>query len=189
MVRVVTVSVAGAAQATRRTVRRTWRCRCGAGRWARAGFALACLTIAGRAGGFSATWTAPPPTTAPPTVQAHSFARAIRTDITCIPFLAGGVGWRLIPVARSLAGVAMDEQMQSPVIGASALPVCRSVSGFPRRFRPIRVQLRARNEWRGRPARAGGAADSAPAGPIRDGPTAPGFVPPPYPCRILGPFE
>ncbi len=88
MVRVVTVSVAGAAQATRRTVRRTWRCL-GAGRWARTGFALACLMIAGRAGGFSATWTAPPPTTAPPTVQAHSFARAILTDINRIPFLAG----------------------------------------------------------------------------------------------------
>ncbi len=85
MVRVVTVSVAGAAQATRRTVRRTCRCF-GAAARARIGFALACLTMAGRAGGFSATWTAPPPTTAPPTVQAHSFARAIRTDIPNIPF-------------------------------------------------------------------------------------------------------
>lgn len=85
----ITGGAAGAAQATRRTVRRTWRCF-GAGRCARTGFALACLTIAGRAGGFSATWTAPPPTTAPPIVQAHSFARAIRTDIISFPFLAGG---------------------------------------------------------------------------------------------------
>jgi hypothetical protein len=43
--------------------------------------AFAFLTIAGRAGGFSATWTAPPPMIAPPAVQAHSFAKAILTDI------------------------------------------------------------------------------------------------------------
>lgn len=30
---------------------------------------------------FSATWTAPPPTSAPPHAQAHSFAKAIRTDM------------------------------------------------------------------------------------------------------------
>ena len=43
--------------------------------------AFAFLTMAGRAGGFSATWTAPPPMIAPPAVQAHSFAKAILTDI------------------------------------------------------------------------------------------------------------
>ena len=43
--------------------------------------AFAFLTIAGRAGGFSATCTAPPPMIAPPAVQAHSFAKAILTDI------------------------------------------------------------------------------------------------------------
>jgi hypothetical protein len=43
--------------------------------------AFASLTIAGRGGGFSATWTAPPPMIAPPQVQAQSFAKAIFTDI------------------------------------------------------------------------------------------------------------
>ena len=63
---------------TRRvTARRTWAC------------ALACFTIAGRGGGFSAAWTAPPPMIAPPHVQAQSFAKAILTDITPIPFLTG----------------------------------------------------------------------------------------------------
>lgn len=37
-----------------------------------------CLTCAG---GVSATCTAPPPMIAPPQVQAHNFAKAIRTDI------------------------------------------------------------------------------------------------------------
>jgi hypothetical protein len=54
-------------------------------------FALALLMIAGRAGGFSTTWTAPPPMTAPPQVQAHNFAKAIFTDIsrTLFPGLGG----------------------------------------------------------------------------------------------------
>jgi hypothetical protein len=43
--------------------------------------AFAFLMMAGRDGGFSATWTAPPPMIAPPQVQAQSFAKAIRTDI------------------------------------------------------------------------------------------------------------
>ena len=42
---------------------------------------FAFLTMAGRAGGFSATWTAPPPMIAPPQVQAQSLAKAILTDI------------------------------------------------------------------------------------------------------------
>jgi hypothetical protein len=145
MVRVVTVSVAGAVQATRRTVRRTWRCF-GAAVLARAGLALAWLTIAGRAGGFSATWTAPPPTTAPPTVQAHSFARAIRTDIISIPFLAGGRWDAYSLLLRSHAGVAMDEQMQRLVAGASALAVCGAVRPPRSRFRPIHAQLPPPNE-------------------------------------------
>jgi hypothetical protein len=44
-------------------------------------------TTAGRA--LSATWTAPPPMIAPPHVQAHNLASAIRTDIGstlfCLP--------------------------------------------------------------------------------------------------------
>jgi hypothetical protein len=48
--------------------------------------ALAILTIAGRAGGFSAMWMAPPPIIAPPTVQAHNFAKANLTDISSTLF-------------------------------------------------------------------------------------------------------
>ncbi|WP_206185914.1 hypothetical protein [Sphingosinicella sp. BN140058] len=43
--------------------------------------AFAFLTNTGREGGFSATCTAPPPMIAPPQVQAHNLAKAIRTDI------------------------------------------------------------------------------------------------------------
>ncbi|MBB5685479.1 hypothetical protein [Sphingobium boeckii] len=39
--------------------------------------------------GFSATWTAPPPITAPPHAHAHNFARAIRTDIAPLSFVSG----------------------------------------------------------------------------------------------------
>lgn len=50
--------------------------------------AFACLTIWGRGGGFSARPTALPPMITPAHVQAQSFAKAIRTDITSILFLA-----------------------------------------------------------------------------------------------------
>jgi hypothetical protein len=50
--------------------------------------ALAVWTMVGRASGFSATCTAPPPMTAPPQVQAQSFARAIFTDMIRTLFLA-----------------------------------------------------------------------------------------------------
>ena len=46
---------------------------------------LVFLTCATRGLADSATCTAPPPITAPPHAQAHSFAKAIRTDIT-LPF-------------------------------------------------------------------------------------------------------
>ncbi|HEX8402755.1 MAG TPA: hypothetical protein VF628_13755 [Allosphingosinicella sp.] len=52
--------------------------------------ALAILTIAGRTGGFAATWIAPPPMIAPPTVHAQSFAKAILTDIVITLFTATG---------------------------------------------------------------------------------------------------
>jgi hypothetical protein len=44
--------------------------------------------MVGRASGFSATCTAPPPMIAPPQVQAQSFARAIFTDMIRTLFLA-----------------------------------------------------------------------------------------------------
>jgi hypothetical protein len=92
MVRVVVTVWAGAAQATRRTVRRVSRCRtvrvCEARRTVPPVCACACRTMEGRAGGFSATCTAPPPMIAPPHVQAQSFAKAILTDISASLFLA-----------------------------------------------------------------------------------------------------
>lgn len=69
------------------TVFTTLRCtvRTGA-RFRGAAFTLlVLLTTAGRA--LSATWTAPPPMIAPPQVQAHNFANAIRTDIALLFFL------------------------------------------------------------------------------------------------------
>jgi hypothetical protein len=51
--------------------------------------ALAILTMAGRDGGFSAMWIAPPPMIAPPAVQAHNFANAILTDISSTLFCRG----------------------------------------------------------------------------------------------------
>lgn len=89
MVRVVTVC-SGAGQETLLTVRRTVR-RCAEDRRTSAVrvFALAWLITEGRGGGFSATWTAPPPMIAPPQVQAQSLAKAILTDMIRILFLAG----------------------------------------------------------------------------------------------------
>jgi len=77
-VRVVTVAGA-AVQVVRRVVRRTTRVRSRAS--GTAFLPLLVCTTAGRSGGFSRTCTAPPPITAPPAVQAQSFAMAIRTDI------------------------------------------------------------------------------------------------------------
>mgnify|MGYP006172205689 CR=1 FL=1 len=88
IIRVVVAAPAAGAHSTRRTVRRTTR-RCAVECRPCAVRALACLTIAGRGGGFSARDTALPPMIAPPQVQAQSFAKAIRTDIFSILFLAG----------------------------------------------------------------------------------------------------
>jgi hypothetical protein len=75
--------VTGAGWLTTHSVRATRRTRLARLAFAHclAGAAFACLTKAGRWGGFSDTWTAPPPMIAPPQVQAQSFAKAIRTDI------------------------------------------------------------------------------------------------------------
>ena len=86
MVRVVTVcSGVRTTQAVRATLRTRFVLTRATGRtfWpfgARL-VAFAFLMMAGRAGGFSVTCTAPPPMIAPPHVQAHNFAKAIRTDI------------------------------------------------------------------------------------------------------------
>ncbi|HZF93749.1 MAG TPA: hypothetical protein VEZ20_02635 [Allosphingosinicella sp.] len=92
IVRVVTRDGATAGQdRVRRTVRLTTRrpdvARARRTCWVRLteaeddALARACLTIAGREGGFSATWTAPPPMIAPPHAHAHNCAKAILTDI------------------------------------------------------------------------------------------------------------
>jgi hypothetical protein len=44
---------------------------------------MTCRLIETRSAAWvSATWTAPPPMIAPPQAQAHSFAKAIRTDMS-----------------------------------------------------------------------------------------------------------
>lgn len=50
------------------------------------GACRACLTYCTWAAGASATWTAPPPSTAPPVANAASFTSAIRTDIALTLF-------------------------------------------------------------------------------------------------------
>ncbi|OYU03225.1 MAG: hypothetical protein CFE36_02395 [Sphingomonadaceae bacterium PASS1] len=47
------------------------------------------------AGGASATCIAPPPINAPPQVQAHNFAKAMRTDIILTFSILGG--WLSVP--------------------------------------------------------------------------------------------
>ncbi len=73
---VVTVTVCGAQEVTVLTTRRFSG---GIGLRGAAFTLLVLWTTAGRA--LSATWTAPPPTIAPPAAQAHNLAIAIRTDI------------------------------------------------------------------------------------------------------------
>lgn len=83
--RVVTVwagVTAHSLRATRRAAGRLVDCRPAEARRTSALLACAFLTIAGRGCGFSAMWTAPPPSTAPPQVHAHNFAKAILTDIS-----------------------------------------------------------------------------------------------------------
>ncbi len=138
MVRVVTPA-AGAGQATRRTVRRTTR------RWPRrtcAVRAFACLTIAGRAGGFSAMETAPPPMIAPPQVQAQSFAKAILTDITSIPSWPTEDGKWFGPKSISRRG--NRKQMQTMRLSASALTLKAPVNGWIWPFRTASVPIQNR---------------------------------------------
>lgn len=107
---------------TTHSVRRTRRtCLDRAEAW-RTGGALALLDfrIAGRSGGFSATWTAPPPTMAPPTVQAQSLAKAILTDIATHPVLASE-RLRVDEVKYPPVASAYAHQMQRIGFGASAL--------------------------------------------------------------------
>jgi hypothetical protein len=77
--------------------------------------------MAGRGGGFSATWTAPPPMIAPPHVQAQSFARAILTDITVSLFLTDRLDGK-DPWPNS-SRVRPNEQMQTIGLSASALTI------------------------------------------------------------------
>jgi hypothetical protein len=75
--------------------------------------------IAGREGGFSATWTALPPMIAPPHAQAQSCAKAILTDIKHL-FLASS-GWlsRRAGILRRCFGYV--EHMQRIGLSSSSL--------------------------------------------------------------------
>jgi hypothetical protein len=90
---VVTVTIAGGHCAcvcvtTRRTVRCLLGRRTVDRRMTR--FCESSCWAATRCGcAVSATWTAPPPTTAPPHAQAQSFANAIRTDMMSHSSVAG----------------------------------------------------------------------------------------------------
>ena len=115
MVRVVVAC--GTGHEARVTVRRTTRRVTARRTWGR----LSCFTIAGLGGGFSATWTAPPPMIAPPTVQAQSFAKAILTDIRPHPVASGRWIWRSTAITISRLGD--REQMQTFDLSASALTI------------------------------------------------------------------
>ena len=113
-----------------RARRRTRLIRFELARWRTAlgfAFAFACLMMAGRSGGFAATWTAPPPITAPPQVQAHNFAKAIFTDITLTLFQALDAP----PDSRRLlseSSTGLAPQMQRNHLGASALTMMSPVN-------------------------------------------------------------
>jgi len=85
-------------------------------------FTFICLMSAGRWGGFSATCIAPPPRTAPPQVQAHNFAKAIRTDIVTHP-VQGSSAWfaGTFPVTESW--IELTAQMPKISLSASALTI------------------------------------------------------------------
>jgi len=70
---------------------------------------LVFLTCATRGLADSATCTAPPPITAPPHAQAHSFAKAIRTDIA-FPFL--GLPHLPGPPSRHRSGSAIQHSAE-----------------------------------------------------------------------------
>ena len=120
-------------RATRRTFARG-RCTL-AGRT----FAFACFTIAGRAGGFSETWTAPPPMMAPPQVQAHNFAKAILTDIIApCSRLCGGMNkdFPNNPVPRSAKQTDAKDFMERKLVNYIECPK-KPQNGCWSIFRPI----------------------------------------------------
>src|SRR4028118_2018020 len=83
--------------------------------------------IAGREGGFSATWTALPPMIAPPHAQAQSCAKAILTDIEHL-FLATS-GWlsRRAGILRRCFGYV--DHMQRIGLSSSALTMIAAPGG------------------------------------------------------------
>jgi hypothetical protein len=108
MVRVVT-RPGGVAQVTRRTVRRTAERRCDDARRVETVRAFACLTMAGRDGGFSTTCIALPPMIAPPQAHAQSCAKAIRTDIEHLFLACCGWAFRRAEILHRRFGY--DDQM------------------------------------------------------------------------------
>jgi hypothetical protein len=131
----VRVSVSWPGARTTHSVRATRRTRFALtrARAMRAGAAtLDFLTMAGRSGGFSVTCTAPPPITAPPAVQAQSFAKAIFTDIIRTLFQV----LRLTGQDRPNTGSCetLKQQRQKISLSATSLTI---LSGFGGRLRRV----------------------------------------------------
>ncbi|MFC7497668.1 hypothetical protein ACFQRC_00340 [Enterovirga sp. GCM10030262] len=82
--------------------------------------AFAFLTSAGRVGGLSTAWTAPPPMIAPPQAQAANFAKAIFTDMTSTLFRAPAAAGKLTLINRKPRR-AMETEMPKKRGRASAL--------------------------------------------------------------------
>jgi hypothetical protein len=105
----------------------------------RTGSAVAFLIRVGREGGFAATWTAPPPMIAPPHVHAHSFAKAIFTDISRTLFLV-----RCRPDNRCQStgvGIGVVRQMQRIPFSASALTTMKPRNASQRALSETSVPL------------------------------------------------
>jgi hypothetical protein len=132
----VRVSVSWPGERTTHSVRAIRRTRFDLtrARAARAGAAasLDFLTIAGRSGGFSVTCTAPPPMTAPPAVQAQSFAKAIFTDIIRTLFQV----LRLADQDRPNTGSreTLKQQRQKISLSARSLTILSGLEGRLRRL-------------------------------------------------------
>ncbi|MFN3389508.1 MAG: hypothetical protein ACK40O_11310 [Allosphingosinicella sp.] len=110
--------------------------------------AFAVLTMAGREGGFSATWTAPPPMIAPPVVQAHNLARAILTDIrrTLFPGRAVRDSCCQISLRRSGYGPTDAKESFRRKGVNHDVPPKRPRNGGWRDFRPKPGRCRGRGE-------------------------------------------
>ena len=147
--RVVTVWPGWRTTQAVRAILRTLVLTLARGRWRTWDFTLACLTIAGRSGAVSATWTAPPPMIAPPQVQAQSFARAILTDISP-PVVSSAVApgqWTTIPAAASAITTQNQDWIERKRVNHDVARKC-PYGGCSSIFRPNCRQCVRRGESR-----------------------------------------